>query len=53
MKKTLVGYSVGKQVGVRLAGRVLAAVVIEDRGDLGPGGGTSGSRGSEADEGRG
>ena len=29
---------VGQQVGVRLGGRVLRAVVIEDRGDLGPGG---------------
>lgn len=38
MKKTMVTCSVGKRVGVRLGGRVLAAVVIEDRGDLGPGG---------------
>jgi hypothetical protein len=29
---------VGKEVGVRLGGRVLPALVVEDRGNLGPGG---------------
>ena len=37
MKKT-VAIRVGEQVSVLLGGRLLRAVVIEDRGDLGPGG---------------
>lgn len=37
-KKRTSVFRVGEEVGVRLAGRVLPAVIIEDRGDLGPGG---------------
>ena len=37
-KKPLSKIRVGKEVGVLLAGRVLPALIIEDRGDLGPGG---------------
>ncbi len=37
-KKAARKIRVGARVGVRLAGRVLRATVIEDRGDLGPGG---------------
>ncbi|MHB8878631.1 MAG: hypothetical protein ACYC8T_33445 [Myxococcaceae bacterium] len=37
-KKKTIAFRVGEQVGVLLGGRVLRAVVIEDRGDLGPGG---------------
>jgi hypothetical protein len=37
-KKRVTVFRVGEKVGVRLAGRVLPAVIIEDRGDLGPGG---------------
>lgn len=33
-----VSFRVGERVGVRLAGRVLPAVIVEDRGDLGPAG---------------
>ena len=35
-KGTIVIYRVGEEVGLRLGGRVLRAIVIEDRGDLGP-----------------
>ncbi len=37
-KRRVSEFRLGDQVGVRLAGRVLPAVIIEDRGDLGPGG---------------
>ena len=37
-KKPTVTVRVGKEVGVLLAGRVLPALIIEDRGNLGVGG---------------
>lgn len=37
-KKPTMKVRVGKEVGVLLAGRVLPALIIEDRGNLGAGG---------------
>jgi hypothetical protein len=37
-KKPVTKVRVGKEVGVRLGGHVLPALVVEDRGNLGPGG---------------
>jgi len=37
-KRSMAKVRVGKEVGVRLGGLVLPALIIEDRGNLGPGG---------------